>query len=257
MINFHLDASILKALIYILLTIVVAIVVDNILRSLIRVPKRLDTRHARTFTTILRNIITVIVYSITVYIIFTILGVNLTPLLASAGIAGVLLGLAARPVFEDFISGFFLLSQESIAVGDYIKIDDVEGYIEAIQFRTLTLRMESGATCIIPNSMVKRILNFSSHRSHVIIDIPTKSDAPIATALKAMETALAHIQKDKDLETFILPGSTINGIEEFRPVGPMILRATLITYPSRRWEIARKYRQLVKQEFEKHKIHFG
>src|SRR5258708_11147945 len=133
MTNFHIDAALFRSFAYILATLLIAILLDNILRSLIRVPKRLDTRHARTLTYIIRNTITVVVYVIAVYIILTILGINLTPLLASAGIAGIVLGLAAKSFFEDFVSGFFLLSQEAISVGDYVKIDDAEGYIDSIQ----------------------------------------------------------------------------------------------------------------------------
>src|SRR5690348_8449453 len=109
--NFQLDTSLLKSVIYVLVTLLGAIIADNVLRSLIKLPKSFDSRRSRTFTTILNNIVSAIVYITAIYIIFTVLGVNLTPLLASAGIVGIVIGLTGKPVLDDLLAGFFLLSQ--------------------------------------------------------------------------------------------------------------------------------------------------
>jgi len=246
-----------KTYFYVSLTILIAALADHLLKSFVKVPKRVESKRAKTYVSILRSIITIIVYTIALNIVLSLLQINITPILASAGVISVIIGISARSAFEDFISGIFLLSEHSIAIDDYVKLDDVEGYIEAIGFRTLTIRGENGAMYIVPNGLVKKVVNFSRHKAHIIIDLPLKPDQSIELVLKSVQDALSELQKDKDVGESLFPGSLVNGVEDFKPAGPMLVRATIITYPARRFEVARKFRYLVKKEFEKQKILFG
>jgi small-conductance mechanosensitive channel len=238
-------------------TLLVAVILDNILRLFIKLPKHFETRRSRTYVTIVRNSITVLVYAVALHAIFLELGINITPLLASAGIIGVIVGIGARSIVEDFISGVFLLSQDSIAVGDYIRIDTDEGYIENIGFRTLSVRGDDGALYVIPNGQVKRVVNFSRHRSHVFVDITLKADQKIENVLSVMRDALTELQEDPTLTSSLYPGSSVNGIENYTADGRMVVRTTIIIAPILRYEAARKYRYLVKKGFEAKKLIFG
>jgi len=255
--NFPLSPEIIRALFSVSLTILIAIIVDNLFRLFMKLPKHFNNRRARTYVTILRNIATVVIYTIALNIIFIILGINITPLLASAGIIGITIGIGARPLVEDLITGLFLLSQDSIAVDDYVRIDDVEGTIEAMGMRTLRVRDDTGAIAIIPNGQVKKVINFSRNKASVLIDIPVKSDQGIETALKAAGNALTLLQKEEDLKSSLFPGAAVNGIEEIKPDGGVLIRSTILTYPARRFDVARRYRYLVIKEFEKQKILLG
>lgn len=255
--EFPSSSELAKVLFSLAITLLVAIITNHILRSLIRVPHNFDTRRSRTYVTILRNCITVVVYAVALYVMLAELGVNITPLLASAGIIGLVLGLGAKTLIEDVIAGLFLLSQDSIAIGDAVKIDDAEGSIEKISVRTLTVRTEDGALHIIPNGQIKKVINFSQNKSSLQIDIPVKADQQIETILKAVNEALDQIQKDADISDALYPGSSVEGIDDFKPAGPMIVRVTLLTYPERRREVARTFRFFVKKSFEKHKVHLG
>lgn len=246
-----------RTLFVITATIISAIIVDVVLRSLIRVPKNFDTRRSRTFVTILRNMITVVVYAIAFYIILVTLNINITPFLASAGIVTLVIGLGARTLIEDLINGLFLLSQDSIAIGDAVKIDDAEGKIEKINFRTLTIRSGDGSLHIIPNGQVKKVINLSRYRSRYAVEVPMKADQSIETILKAANEALDQLQKDKDLAEILLPGSTVDGIEDFKSDGHMTLKVTLVADYENRSTVARHYRYLLKKFFEKHKLSLG
>src|SRR5260221_13402285 len=118
-----LSPEIIRSILYVIITILLTIIADHLLRSLIKVPKHFDNRRAQTYAAIIRNLVTIVIYVISLQIIFIILGINLTPLLASAGIIGLTVGIGARPLVEDLIGGLFLLSQNAIAVGDYISIE--------------------------------------------------------------------------------------------------------------------------------------
>jgi len=251
------SAAMIKTFLYAGITLLIAVLVDYILRSLIRVPKHFNNKRTQTVAAVTRNSITIIVYVFAVYIILSIFNVNLTPLLASASIIGVIIGIGARSIIEDFANGFFLLSLDSIAIGDYIKIGDSEGTIEKIGARTLTIRALNGTMQIIPNGQVKELINFSKHRFNTFIDLAVKTNQDIDKIIKAAETALKQIQDDPEYAEFLFPGTEVNGIENIANFENMSVRVTITTNATRRLEIARRYRYLVKKEFEKHKISFA
>ncbi len=248
----HQDALIV--LLYVCLTILAAIVVDNLFRAFVKNPKKIANRQARTYAEIAHKTITVIVYSIAVYFIFKEIGIDITPLLASAGIVGIVIGIGARALIEDFINGFFLLTQDSVAVGDYVKIDDTEGTVESLGFRSLTLRGDGGELFMIPNGMVKKVINYSRHRSNLFIDFPIKSDQDVDPVVKSMEDALAELRNDKKYKDFIFEDSRYLGITDFKIDGKYIARSKITTISTMRFEAARKYRYLVKKNFEKQKV---
>jgi small conductance mechanosensitive channel len=255
--NFPITPETARTYFNVAVTILISVILDNIFRSFIKVPKHFDNKRARMYVTIFRSVITFIVYAIAVNIVLVLLGINITPLLTSVGVIGVILGIGARQIIEDLLTGLFLLSQRTISIGDYVKIDDSEGTIESLSFRTLTIRTGNGALQIIPNGQVKRVTNFSRHRATVTINLPVKSDQQIEKVLEHAETALSLVKKEKEFETVVFSGSKVNGIDEFKDAGIMIVQVTLITSPAMRWEIGRKYRYLIKKEFEKNKILFG
>jgi small-conductance mechanosensitive channel len=255
--NFPISKAAATTYLYVSLTLLIAVLIDNILRSYVHIPKSLSSKRALTFVTIVKSSISLLVYIIATHIIFILLGINITPLLASAGIIGVILGISARPIIEDLITGVFLLTQHTIEVNDYIKIDDIEGYIESIGFRTLTIRMLTGATVIIPNGQVKKVINFSRHRTNLQINIPVKTDHAIDPVIKAAENALKDLQKDEAMAAALYPGSSVQGIDDFvSSAGNLyaVVQIEIVTSPTKRWEVGNRYRYLIKKEFEKAKL---
>lgn len=251
---FVLKQEVSNSVVVIVLTLLIAILADNILRSFIKVPKSLENRQTRTYAIIFRKIITVVVYSIALYFIFHEIGIDLTPLLASAGIIGVVVGIGARALFEDLINGFFLLTQDAVAVGDYVKIDEVEGVVEKLGFKNLNIRGDSGELFVIPNGIVKKVINYSRYKSSLFVDIPVKSDQDIDMTLKSLEEALAEIRKEKDFKDHIIDGTHILGIIDYKLDGRIVIRVKIITSLEARYKTARRYRYLVKKNFEKYKI---
>ncbi|HUQ84703.1 MAG TPA: mechanosensitive ion channel domain-containing protein [Candidatus Limnocylindrales bacterium] len=161
-----------QTLFYILLTVLITFIVSTILRSFIKLPARLDNRRGRAYVAIVRNTISIIVYAIALHVIFGLLNINLAPLLASAGIVGLSIGMGAKPLIEDLIGGITFLSQDSIAMGDDVEIDGTVGKIEKIGFRTLDIRAKDGSLHIIPNGMVKKVINYSRKGEVVISSAP-------------------------------------------------------------------------------------
>ena len=263
--NFTMSHEATQTALSISLTLLGAVLTDLFLKSSVRVPKHFDNRRARSYAAFIRNIITVVVYITATYIIITLLNINLTPLLASASVIGVVVGISARTTIEDILNGLFLLSLDSLAIGDYVRIDDdpkdtfiVEGIVERIGIRTMAVRSYvDGALYVIPNGKIKKFVNLSRPKSSVQIDIVLKADQNIDKILACANDALILLGKDEELGKYLLPESTVNGIENFQTFGHVTVRVSLFTYPARRLEMARQYRYIIKKEFEKHKITIG
>ena len=248
----------IKIYVYAGITLFIAVIADFVLRALIRSPKHFDNKRARTMVIVFRNIVTIVVYVFAIYIILTLLGINLTPLLASASIIGIVLGIGARSIIEDFANGLFLLSQDSVAIGDYIKTGDTEGTVESIGARTLKIKLGNGAVNIIPNSQIKELTNFTRYNKfNVTITLPIKANQPIDTVIQAAKDALKKLHAEPEYSGLILPGTQVNGIEDFTNLEVMTISVTIITHPSLRWAVAKSYRYLIKKEFEKQKIAFA
>jgi moderate conductance mechanosensitive channel len=161
--DFGISPEVIKKLLYISVVLLSAVIVNTILKTFVKVPKGLQGRRRMTFASVLRNIISVVVYVIALNIILGILSVDIAPLLASAGIVGLIIGMGTRPFVEDLIGGMTILSQESIAIGDEVEIDGSVGKLERLGLRTLHIRAEDGALHIIPNGTVKKIINHSKN----------------------------------------------------------------------------------------------
>lgn len=225
--------------------------VNHALQRLIHIPRRLETRRAKTITTVFKSLISTVVYTTVLYFIFKTLGIDVTPIVASAGIAGLAIGFGARSVVEDLLSGVFLLLEDSIAVGDLIRTGSSEGIVKNISFRTITLQDKDGALHIIPNGKVGTVINLSRAKARINIDLSVSTEQKIDTLLKLAGKTVDEIQKDKIFGKKILSGSKVKGIEEFVPSGKMIIKIVIYTNWRHQWEISRRFRYLLKKNLEK------
>lgn len=104
---------------------------------------------------------------------------------------------------------------------------------------------------------MKKVTNFSRHKSHVIINLPIKTDQSIDKVLKAAEDALTLFKKDKEQAALLHLGSKVEGIDDYVSSAGnlyMVVQITLVTTPLKRWEVGNRYRYLLKKEFEKAKL---
>jgi small conductance mechanosensitive channel len=238
---------------FVVLPFIVAIVVNKLLQHFIRVPKNLESPRTATYITVLKSFITVIVYSIAGYATFQALKIDMTPIFASAGVLGIIIGLGLRSFIEDFFTGIFILTEDTIRVGDYVDIGGSEGVTESLGLRTVRIRDKNGAVHIFPNREIKKIINYSKRQARVIADFPIKSNQPLDDMLTALEHALMEIRKDKRIGQYILENSRIEGVEAINP-GHIIVRALILTRASERWNAGRTFRKLALKELEKAKI---
>jgi small conductance mechanosensitive channel len=137
---------------------------NRVIRQAFGTNERRDQRSS-TISTVLNTITTVMIWGTAFLMALTVLGVNIGPLLASAGIAGVALGFGAQTLVKDYISGIFLIIEDQYGIGDEVEIGTVRGIVEAVALRTTRVRDETGVLWYIRNGEILNVANFSQNTS--------------------------------------------------------------------------------------------
>ena len=137
---------------------------NRVIRQAFGSSDRRDQRSA-TMSTVLNTVTSVVIWGTAILMALTVLGVNIGPLLASAGIAGVALGFGAQTLVKDYISGLFLIIEDQYGIGDEVEIGTVKGKVEAVALRTTRVRDEAGVLWYIRNGEILNVANFSQNTS--------------------------------------------------------------------------------------------
>ena len=135
---------------------------NRVIRQAFGASDRRDQRSS-TISTVLNTMTSVIIWGTAILIALTVVGVNIAPLLASAGIAGVALGFGAQTLVKDYISGLFLIIEDQYGIGDEVEIGAVKGRVEAVALRTTRVRDEAGVLWYIRNGEILNVANFSQN----------------------------------------------------------------------------------------------
>ncbi len=141
-------------------------------------------------TSVLRSLVTFVIYTVAVFMILGEIGINLGPLIAGAGIIGVALGFGSQSLVKDFLSGVFILVEDQFGVGDIVDLDgQTSGTVDAVSLRTTRLRSVDGTLWHVPNGEIRRVGNKSQHWSRALIDIEVAYD----TDLDHAEAVIARV----------------------------------------------------------------
>src|SRR5262245_42889011 len=129
-------------------------------------------QRAEALGSVMRNLASVTIFAVTAMLVLAELGVNLAPLIASAGIVGVALGFGAQNLVKDYIAGIFMLLEDQYGVGDVVDFGEADGTVEAVGLRITTIRDGRGVLWYIRNGEIVRVGNRSQGWSLVVVDVP-------------------------------------------------------------------------------------
>jgi small conductance mechanosensitive channel len=124
----------------------IAFILNHLLQRYIKIPLNMQSSRKNTYFSVFKSIIATIIYSMAFFYILSELKINLTPIFASAGIISIIIGLGIRSLVEDFFSGMFILTQDTVRVGDYVEIGLTNGVIESLGFRTIRVKDQNECT---------------------------------------------------------------------------------------------------------------
>lgn len=217
--------------------------VNRVLEGRDEAPRDLAQK-AHTLAGVIESGIRFTVLLIATLMILATLGISIGPLLASAGIAGLAIGLGAQSLIRDTINGFVIIAENQFAVGDFVVIGNVRGTVEDVNLRRTVLRAENGSAIIIPNSSVVIVENQSKDWSRAIIEINVAPDVEDDLMIATLRDVLANIREDEHLGPKITEAPVIVGLTAVTP-NQLTYRVTIRTQPLAQWEVEREvYRRI-------------
>jgi small-conductance mechanosensitive channel len=206
------------------------------------------TKRAQTLGRLMQKTLTIVVTAMAGLMILRELDVDITPVLTGAGIAGLAVGFGAQTLVRDVISGFFLILEDQVRVGDVAKVNGQGGLVEEVNLRTMVLRDEQGAVHIFPNGEVKTLANMSKDFSYYVITVALAFDGDVDRAAEAMRDAAATVAADDRFTPHILEPLEIYGVDAFEP-GQLVLKARIKTVPLKQWQVGRELRKQIAKTF--------
>ncbi len=212
------------------------------------IPSERRSQRAAAMGSVLRSSTSIVILSITVVLILGELGINLTPIVASAGVVGVALGFGAQNLVKDFLSGIGLILEDQYGVGDVVDLGEASGTVEGVGLRTTRLRDVAGVVWFVRNGEIVRVGNKSQGYAQVILDVPVAHETDLDVARRAMQEAGDALVQDEKWADKVLGEAESLGVEEITATA-IILRLQLRTQTADQWRVARELRLRVAQRF--------
>ncbi|MGA0819859.1 MAG: mechanosensitive ion channel family protein [Ilumatobacteraceae bacterium] len=198
---------------------------------------------------ITNNLIKVVVWLIAIFMILGTLGINLGPLVAGAGIAGIALGFGAQSIVKDFLSGILMLVEDQFGIGDVIDVGEASGVVESLSLRTTRLRSIDGTVWHVPNGEIRRVGNMSQGWSRSVIDVGIGYGSDIDTSLAIMKGVAEGMSNEETWNTKLLEKPELLGVQELGD-SSVVLRMWVVTEPAAQWDVSRELRRRIKYAFD-------
>jgi small conductance mechanosensitive channel len=210
-------------------------------------------RRARTLGRIVNSAAFVIVVGIGVMMLLDELGINIMPIITGAGIAGLAFGFGAQNLVRDVISGFFIILENQIRVGDVAVINGTGGLVEAINLRTIVLRDLQGTVHIFPNGEITQVSNMTKEWSRYVIDVGVAYKEDVDRVMKILESIGHELCEDENFKPLVLDKLEVLGVDDFGE-SQVTIKVMIKTLPLKQWTVGRELRRRIKNTFDKEGI---
>lgn len=206
-------------------------------------------QRAKTMGDLLKSVLTGLLIAIFGTMMLSELGVNIAPIIASAGIIGIALGFGAQSLVRDFLSGVFMIFEDQYGVGDVVDLGEASGTVEAVSLRVTRLRDLNGTVWYVPNGAVVRVGNMSQNWARAVVDVNVGYHEDLVRAQRVLREVAHDLWEDDDFSDLIIEEPEVTGVEVFGPES-VTLRVLIKTAPMEQWGVARALRQRVKARFD-------
>lgn len=210
-----------------------------------------ERRRQRTETlgSVIRSLVTFVVLGVALLMVLDEFHVNLAPLLASAGVAGVALGFGAQSLVKDFLSGVFMLLEDQYGVGDIIDTGEAVGTVEQVTLRITKLRDPTGVAWYVRNGEITRIGNKSQGWSTALVDLPVAYTENVDRVMELIRRVVDDLYADPEWSDVMLEEPTVAGVEQITGT-TITIRVIAKTQPNQHWGLQRAIRERVKDAFD-------
>jgi moderate conductance mechanosensitive channel len=208
-------------------------------------------RRLQTLSATIRGIAQTVILFIGLMTFLGHLGINITPILASAGVLGIAIGLGAQSLIRDFFAGFLILLEDQFSVGDTVKIGETTGTVEQLTLRVTRVRALDGSLTTMPNGSVGAVVNFSKGWSRVVLDIEIDYKDDIDRAMRVMLETAKQVKKENPAS--IIEEPAMLGVDKLSAAS-VTLRLLAKTATGKQAEVGRELRRRVKLAFDQEGI---
>jgi moderate conductance mechanosensitive channel len=207
------------------------------------------TKRIRTLMSVLWTIVVGLVWFVVALMTLGQIGVNVTPVLAGAGIVGLAIGFGAQNLVKDLVSGFFLILENQVRVGDVAIINGTGGLVEAISFRTIVLRDEAAVIHVFPNGSINTLANMTKDWSAYVISVNVAYKEDPDRVSDVMRHVAEEMYAEPKYRSAMLEPIEIFGVDGFTE-SAVTIKARLKTQPLQQFAIGREYRRRLKKAFD-------
>lgn len=260
--KFDWETIMFSALRILLILVVAWIVVKIVMIALRRLEERLlqrgkaegelpseTAKRAETLVRLLRQAVVIMIWMIVGLIALRELGVEIGPILASAGIVGLAVGFGAQNLVRDVISGFFMILENQVRVGDVAIVNGTGGLVERMNFRTIVLRDLSGVVHVFPNGTISTLANMTREWSAYVFEIGVAYKEDTDRVIDIMKRVGEEMRRDEYFGPLMVEDIEIFGVDAFSD-SAVVIKGRLKTLPIKQWEVGRQFRRRIKRAFD-------
>jgi small conductance mechanosensitive channel len=206
-------------------------------------------KRTETLANIIENTTRVIVLVAAALMVIKQVGIDIGPLLAGAGVVGLAVGFGAQSLVKDVISGFFILAENHMNVGDVVKIAGEAGIVETINLRVTVLRDFEGRVHIVPNGEISTVTNMTKEWSRAVLDIGVAYKEDYDQVVAILREVAEGMQNDTEYGPMILEPLEVLGLDSFGD-SSVNIKVMFKTAPIKQWMVAREFRRRIKKAFD-------
>jgi small conductance mechanosensitive channel len=206
-------------------------------------------QRALTLGSVLKSIVSFVVFGVAAMYLMQLLGVNLAPVLASAGVVGVAVAFGAQNLVRDFLSGMFMMVEDQYGVGDVVDLGEANGTVESVGLRVTTLRDLYGTVWYVRNGEIQRVGNSSQGFAYAVVDLPLAHRSNVQKAIEVATAVATDSAAKEPLAKDVLDAPQMLGVNQITS-DTVTLRLTAKVRPGQQWAVQRKLRADIKRAYD-------
>lgn len=206
-------------------------------------------KRLRTLESVIRYVLITLIFAIAVMMVLRELGVDPTPLIAGAGIAGIVIGMGAQNIVRDFLSGIFMMLENQYSVGDWVRIGGVSGGVERLTLRITQLRDAEGNAHFVPNGQITAVTNLTKGWARAVLDVGIAYKENVDRVIEVLKDVGEELADDPDWADRLTAPLEVQGVQDLAD-SAVLIRIRFATLPDARWEVLREMRRRVKNRFD-------
>jgi small conductance mechanosensitive channel len=234
-----------------LLYVLIARIENVILKEGGEFTSSLETeKRLKTIGNLLRKVAFVAIFIVALMMVLKEIGMDIAPIIAGAGIIGLAIGFGAQNLVRDIISGFFIIMENQVRVGDVSVINGIGGLVEEINLRTIVLRDLEGTVHVFPNGTINTLSNKSKGWSRYVVDVGVAYKENVDQVMQVLKEVGEELFKDEQFVPLILEPLQVLGVDNFGS-SEVIIKCMIKTQPLKQWDVGRELRRRIKNTFDK------